>query len=328
MTGQSLFYLGKTDLQHKILAIAEEQGVRKASYPLKLLQSEGRVTIATTGKNQSTGRIQTQEYVVTGPVMIFLTTTAPEIDGELFSRCLVLKADESPEQTARIHARQRQERTLQSIRDSRERHQILTLLRNAQRLLKPLAVVNPWADQLTFDNTSLSSRRDHQKYLTLIDTIALLHQYQRERKQMTEAGVQRSTNSQEPSIKPEEHSTYITVTRDDIALANRLVPAILGHAAAALPPQTRQVLDTIARYIPPSPADAGDAHFSRRQIRDLLGWSTTQTRMHLERLLARGLINLHQAQPGQPVQYRLRHDNPVGQHSFGLVDAATLAPSA
>jgi len=26
MTGQSLFYLGETDLQHKILAIAEEEG--------------------------------------------------------------------------------------------------------------------------------------------------------------------------------------------------------------------------------------------------------------------------------------------------------------
>ena len=41
MTGQSLFYLGEKDLQHKILAIAEEEGVRQAAYALKLLQSQG-----------------------------------------------------------------------------------------------------------------------------------------------------------------------------------------------------------------------------------------------------------------------------------------------
>ena len=41
MTGQSLYYLGETNLKHKILAIVEEAGAEKASYALKLLQSEG-----------------------------------------------------------------------------------------------------------------------------------------------------------------------------------------------------------------------------------------------------------------------------------------------
>ena len=39
MTGQSLFYMGETNLKHKILAIAEEEGAENASYALKLLQS-------------------------------------------------------------------------------------------------------------------------------------------------------------------------------------------------------------------------------------------------------------------------------------------------
>ena len=41
MTGQSLFYMGETSLKHRILAIAEEAGAARASYALKLLQSEG-----------------------------------------------------------------------------------------------------------------------------------------------------------------------------------------------------------------------------------------------------------------------------------------------
>jgi DNA primase len=112
MTGQSLFYLGEGDLRHKILAIAEEEGVRQAAYALKLLQSQGELTIASTGKDPTTGKLVTEEYRVEGPVMLFLTTTAIDLDEELLNRCLVLTINESREQTAAIHARQRQARTL------------------------------------------------------------------------------------------------------------------------------------------------------------------------------------------------------------------------
>ena len=44
MTGQPLFYLGEKDLKHKVLAIAEEEGVRQAAYALKLLQSQVELT--------------------------------------------------------------------------------------------------------------------------------------------------------------------------------------------------------------------------------------------------------------------------------------------
>ena len=115
MTGQSLFYMGETDLQHKVLAIVEEQGAQRATYALKLLQSEGELTIASTGKDPQTGRLVTQEYRVEGPVMIFLTTTAIEIDEELLNRCLVLTVDEDREQTRAIHRLQRERQTLEGL---------------------------------------------------------------------------------------------------------------------------------------------------------------------------------------------------------------------
>ncbi|CUI05591.1 DNA primase [Janthinobacterium sp. CG23_2] len=68
----------------------KEEGASRASYALKLLQSEGELMIASTGKDANTGSLITQEYRVTGPVMIFLTTTAIEIDEELMNRCIVL----------------------------------------------------------------------------------------------------------------------------------------------------------------------------------------------------------------------------------------------
>ena len=89
------------------------------------------------------------------------------------NRCLVLAVDEGREQTRAIHARQRAKRTLEGLQARQQKQDILALHRNAQRLLQPLAVVNPYADRLTFLDDRTRTRRDHEKYLTLIDTIAL-----------------------------------------------------------------------------------------------------------------------------------------------------------
>ncbi|RQY07251.1 DNA primase, partial [Burkholderia stagnalis] len=115
----------------------------------------------------------TQPYRVEGPVSIMLTTTAIEIDEELLNRCLILTVDEGREQTEAIHRLQRTKRTLAGLKLKQDKQRILALHRNAQRLLQPVAVVNPYADQLTFLSDRTRTRRDHEKYLTLIDTIAL-----------------------------------------------------------------------------------------------------------------------------------------------------------
>ena len=81
--------MGETDLAHKVLAVAEEEGAERAAYALKLLQSEGESAIASTGKDATTGRLVTHTYRVAGPVAILLTTTALDVDEELLNRCLV-----------------------------------------------------------------------------------------------------------------------------------------------------------------------------------------------------------------------------------------------
>ena len=93
MTGQALYYLGETDLAHKVLSVAEEEGASRASYALKLLVSEGRLSIAAAGKDPTTGRLVTHTYEVTGPVALLMTTTAAELDEELANRLLVLAVD-------------------------------------------------------------------------------------------------------------------------------------------------------------------------------------------------------------------------------------------
>ena len=181
MTGQSLFYMGEMNLKHKVLAIAEEEGAQRASYALKLLQSEGELTIASTSKDPTTGKLVTEEYHVEGPVMIALTTTAAEIDEELLNRCLVLTIDEGRQQTAgdpRRAARAADARG--SAVPGRARNAPEAPPGRAAAAASRLAIVNPYAHRLTFLDDRTRTRRDHEKYLTLIDAIALLHQHQRE----------------------------------------------------------------------------------------------------------------------------------------------------
>lgn len=318
MTGQSLYYLGQTRLKHKILAIAEEEGVRRAAYALKLLQSEGELTIASTGKDPATGNLVTQEYRVEGPVMIFLTTTAIEIDEELLNRCLVLSVDEGREQTQAIHRRQRTRRTLDGLLAREEREHLCTRQQNAQRLLRPLAVVNPYADQLTFMDDRTRTRRDHEKYLTLIDTIALLHQYQRPIQRTTHRG---------------REIEYVEVTLADLAQANALAHDMLGRSLDELPPQTRGLLRALCTMVTArmqsEALPRSEVRFSRREVRDTTAWGDTQLRVHLERLVAMEYLLVHRGSRGQSFVYELLYDGDGGAAPYlsGLIDVATMATS-
>jgi DNA primase catalytic core len=306
MTGQSLYYLGETNLKHKILAVVEEAGAEKASYALKLLQSEGELTIASTGKDPQTGKMVTQEYHVEGPVMIFLTTTAIDLDEELQNRCLTLAVDESAEQTGRIHQLQRERRTLAGLIAKTERQEILGKLRNAQRLLQTVEVLNPYAPSLTFATARTRNRRDHEKYLTLIDAIALLHQHQRETRTLP--------NGQR----------FIEVTLDDIALANELAPEILGRSLDELPPQTRRLLEYIRNVV--KPKTGGAVTFTRRELRDHCGWSLTQVRVHLERLVELEYLAIRHGRLGSQFVYEVLFDTatPEALAHIGLIDTAKL----
>ena len=297
MTGQSLFYMGETNLKHKILAIVEEEGAQKTSYALKLLQSEGELMIASTGKEASTGRLITQEYRVEGPVMIFLTTTAIKVDEELLNRCLVLTVDEDREQTKAIHQIQRHRQTLQGLLSAQDHQKTLALHRNAQRLLRPLLVANPFAESLTFLDDKTRTRRDHVKYLTLIRAVTLLHQFQRPIKTVEHQGKQ---------------VEYIEVSLNDIETANHLANEVLGRAVDDLPPQTRCLLNLIDGMVTKAcqqkNLDRADFRFSRKEVRTFTGWGHTQLKIHLKRLEELEYLLVHRGGRGQSFVYELLYE--------------------
>jgi hypothetical protein len=294
MTGQALYYMGEMDLKHKVLAIVEEEGASRAAYALKLLQSEGSLTIASTGKDPATGKLVTHQYRVEGPVMMFLTTTAIELDEELMNRCLVLAVNEDREQTQAIHQLQRERQTLEGLLRKRKRKDLIQLHQNAQRLLKPLFVVNPYALELTFPDERTRMRRDHSKYLTLIGAIALLHQYQR-------------------PVRSAHGVSYVEATREDIAMADRLMKELLARSLDELPPQTRKLLPLLAQMV----NGRADFHFSRKEVREFTRWGHTQLKLHLRRLEELEYLIVHRGGRGQSFVYELNWSGFEGEKSGG-----------
>ena len=298
MTGRSLFYMGETDLKHKVLAIVEEEGASQASYALKLLQSEHKLSIASTGKDPVSGKLITHEYKVEGPVMIFLTTTEMEIDEELLNRCIVLTVNEDREQTQAIHRIQRESQTLAGLLRRKDRDELRKLHQNAQRLLRPLEVVNELAPELRFPDLMTRTRRDHTKYLALIRSIALLHQHQREVK----TGVHRGKAFE-----------YIEATKADVDLAQKIIDEVMGRSLDDAPAQTRKLLLMVDRMVRAEcdrqRIEREEYRFSRRDVRAYTRWSDSQLKRHLGRLEDLEYLIVHRGGRGQSFVYELYFDS-------------------
>ncbi len=273
LTGQALFYKEEDSLVHKLLAIEEEHGARDASYSIRNIQSSKYLSIAATGKDPATGKLKTEEYKVKGPVALMITTTEVDLDYETSNRFITLTIDESKEMTERILAKQREQETLEGLINKAERDRIIQRHMNAQRLLRPLHVVNPYAQHLSYPSESLRARRDHKKYLGLIKAIAFLHQYQRPI---------RSISANGSSLE------YIEATLDDIEKANTLAAEILGRCLDELSPPSRQLLAMIREMVETRCRELGidpkECHFTRKDIRDYTRWSDFQVKCHIRQL--------------------------------------------
>jgi hypothetical protein len=236
--------------------------------------------MASTDKDEATGNLVTKQYRVKGPVM--MTTTAIDIDEELMNRCPVLSVSESREQTRAIHARQRMKQTLESLLATSEKDAIIALHQNAQRMLKPVLVVNLYADRLTFLDDKTRTRRDYMKYLTLIRAIALIHQHQRPVKTVAHRG---------------RMFAYIEATPADIALANQIAHDVLGKTFDELPSQTRRLVTQLQTWVEQEAGGRNllprEVRFTRKQVRDARHWGDTQLKLHLGRLVDLEYLAVH-----------------------------------
>lgn len=312
LSGKALFYKDRLALKHKVLALEEGDGAEEASYAIRNLISARELVIESTIKDLSTGRLTTMENRVEGPTSVFITTTDPETDPETRSRFFVTSIDESPEQTRAILDFQRKRHTLEGLETNTQCDDILRVHRNFQRLLKPLAVVNPYADRLTYADDRLQGRRDQPKYLNLIKAVAFLRQMQKEIRYARRNG---------------ESVPYIEVDLEDVRIANKLAHEILGHSLDELSRPGRALLllldemvEKIVERLKKESSTGGPGGnpdhrqnrtsitFSRRDIREFSGWAHTRVHRYLKELIELEYVIQESGRNGSMCRYRLAYE--------------------
>jgi len=320
LTDQALFYKDKDSLKHKILAIEELDGTSGAVYSIRSIQSSKKITIAYTGKDPATGELKTQDNTVEGPLMVFITTTQVDIDGETASRFVFISIDESEQMTKKILAKQRQSQTMEGMISRLKSAEIIKKHKSANKLLKPLHVFNPYAELLTFTSRSLRARRDHTKYLNLILAITYLYQYQRKTRTMDYSG---------------QTIEYINVTLTDIEEANQIANEVLGRSLDELSPSSRKLLMLVKQMSKKACKEKDinqkEYRFNRKKIREYSTWSDFQVRTHIRQLEELEYIYSTTGKRGKEYVYELVYTE-GGEDGkpflIGLTDIKQLAKKA
>jgi len=296
ITDQALFYKDEDSLVHKILAIEEEEGMGGAAYSIRNIQSSKKITVAATGKDPVSGKMRTEEYTVKGPVAVMITTTAAELEGETASRFLFLTIDESSHMTEAIHQKQREAETLGGLIQKKKAEKLIRKHQTAQRMLKPLAVVNPFTPYLSYPSASLRTRRDHKKYLSLMRAIAFLYQHQRELKTTDVDG---------------EPLEFIEVTLEDIAKANKLANEVLGQSLDELAKPSRTLLNSIFQMVHEfalkQKVSLPEVFFTRRDVREYTNWTDWQVKAHIRQLEEMEYVYVRMGARGKEYAYALNY---------------------
>lgn len=291
LTPQALYYVEKDFLKRKLVVIEERSGSEAADYSIRALQSKHKLVQAVPIKDPATGTIRTKTMEVEGPAAFLETTTRLNINPENASRCFELYLDESQGQTSRVQAAQRSTKTTEGLTSRERGKRIEQIHQNAQRLLEPIAVVIPYAEQLTFPTSWLRTRRDNLRLLNLIEAVAFLHQFQRPRKHLQTGG------------------DYIEACVEDYAIAYSLASSVLGFGLDELRKPARDLLAIMETKIKDQAQTQGvqpsAISFTRREVRQWCGWPNHQVKLAMHELEELEYVEVERSQRGMKFNYRL-----------------------
>ncbi len=297
LTPQSLYYTEPGFLDRKLVIVEERYGSMEADYSIRVLQSRKKLIAAAPVKDPQTGNMRTKVFTVEARAAFIEATTASSVNHENATRCFELQMDETEEQTRRIHERQRLLRTGRGLELKRQAEAITRRHWNAQRLLEPLPVVIPFADRLSFPSSWMRTRRDHARFLNLIEVSAFLHQHQRER-------------SQEGAI---------VAALADYEAAYGLAGEVLKETLTDLKRPLREALQRIQGL-----AGQGERSISRREIREALGVPDSTVRRWLSELVELEYLEADGGKQGKAARYVVTARAPKQELVPGLLSPEGL----
>lgn len=266
LTGNAFYYFDKDELGHKLVLIEDLDGVLAALYPMRELQSKQKISKTVTIRDKK-GNAKTIRLVVYGPVCIAGCTTQERIYEDNANRSFLIFLDESKEQDEKIMHYQR---LLSAGKiNFKEQKEAQELLKNVQRTLEPITVINPYAEQLKIPQEVFKPRRTNAHYLGFIEAITFYHQQQREQK-----------------IDEETGELFIETTIEDIELANTLIKDILLRKSDEISGACRSFFEKVKQHL--------KAHkqttFTNKEIRETLRENPSNQKRYMIELQQYGHI--------------------------------------
>ena len=266
LTENTLYYSEKDFWKHKVLLIEDLEGVYQAFLPLRELMSRQTITKLTTDKDIKGNNVQ-RVLVVEGPVCVSGATTNTQIYEDNANRSFLLHVDETPDHAQAVMHYQRRQQA--GLVNEKEQNTWRQLLRNAQRLLRPVKVINPYAIELDIPQCVFKKLRTNMHYLRLIEIITFYHQKQRQWK------------------KDGSGTLYIETTLQDIGWANYLIKDSLLRKSDELSGQVRQFFEGLK-----SLAGSERRSIYAKQVREHFRMHPMKTNRYLRELEQRGYLQL------------------------------------
>ena len=297
LSDQALNYL--PDLEHKFLILGEAVHSEAVEHQIREMLSGKELSRLVVEKDPDSGRMESRMMKIPVIVSSVMGSTAGKVNPENASRCFVIHADETKEQTERIHEYQRRRKSLDRlVTANTETERIIKTHRAAQRLLRNIPVVNEFAPLLDFPTALMRSRRDHERFLDLIDTVCFLRQYQKKEEQQD--GVR---------------FIRCDVTDYEIAYAI-MVNGVLGSTLEELPKGAQLLYEQVRNWVRNEAKQrklkTHELRFTQRQIREATGLSHTWVQAMLRLLVDYEYVELvHGGGARSKAYYALRKDEGI-----------------
>jgi len=284
LTENTLYYSAKDFWKHKVLLIEDLEGVYNAFLPLREFMSKQSITKLTTDKDAKGNNVQ-KVLSVEGPICVSGATTQGNIYEDNANRSFLLHVDETPGHAREVMNYQRNHQA--GLINELEQDQYRQLLKNSQRLLHKIRIINPYAPELDIPECVFKKLRTNMHYLKLIEIITFYHQHGREWKQ------------------DKEGRPYIETTLEDIEMANWLVKDTLIRKSDELGGDIRSFFESLKYYLQSQNRNGEQTSFYSKDIRRHFRLHPMKLSRNLVNLEKRGFIKLISANRQSGYEYQV-----------------------
>lgn len=296
ITDQALHYLKPGTLKNRIVIAGErledKRGKRgKAEDNTKALRemlASGKLSKLVTTKD-SEGKPCAEHLEQEGPIAYIESTTSTHIHDEDATRLLPLVTDESSKQTQIIVEAMRKNAEI-GIKNEKEKEFILNKHKTAQRLLRPYKVIIPYAGFLRLPCDIVATRRAYDHLLSMIKSVAILRQYQKE-------------------IKA---NLIIEADIKDYEIIYQLILKIFSRTYCPINQKSKDLLKTIIEK------NNSESDFKIQQLVEWTGISDASVRRRLRELVFKGIVSENKDQ--KPFSYRIENADLAEFADIDLID--------